>query len=641
LLQVVLGLLLGCGCALAAAPGAPATFDAAFRRLDDGGIATLDTGQVARQLRVLQRLVPPGDTGRELLYRALRCSWGFPDDPRAALAFAEDGLRRALRARDEAAQVRFHYCLAGYREQVATALQALADYEAGIALARKLGDDRLLAEGLAARGNVQSLLGEQGRAVLDFLAAQRRYERAGRHNDAESNLLNLAVAYRRMGDSGKALDYLRQSEAFATRIGDWNTLTVTLMQLGYLHEDQGRAEDALASYRRVLALARKQSSGYDLASAHLGMAYSYILQRQYPRALRALEQAQAEFTAVGDHSNQDMLDLRRGQAHAGLGQHAQALADYARAATVLERDGNLRYRSMLYRARAASHQALGQAEPALADLQRYIETSQALERRNRSQQTELLRHQFDAARRDLENHRLVTEQSLRERQLAALLKARRWQRAAIVLAGLLVVVLGALVARQFVRMRGLRELAATDPLTGLANRRSIERLGNDAVARARAAGEPLATLTFDVDHFKAINDGYGHLAGDQVLARLARLCQHALRQFDLLGRIGGEEFLAVLPNTPAVLALQIAERLRAVVATANLDDIAPGLKVTISIGIAELHPVDTDLQPLMRRADSAMYRAKANGRDRVEASGDAASGHGRNPADARATPAMA
>src|SRR5690606_32414417 len=211
-----------------------------------------------------------------------------------------------------------------------------------------------------------------------------------------------------------------------------------------------------------------------------------------------------------------------------------------------------------------------------ADLERYIEATESLASAERSQRAELLRYQFEDNHARMENERLASEQAFRERQLQALLQARRWQLTAMALAGILLLLLGGLVVRQLTRMRRLREMAATDPLTGVANRRSIEQHGDEAVARARASGLPLCVLALDVDHFKTINDNHGHPCGDQVLARIAGACRDALRHFDLLGRTGGEEFLVLLPDTRLERALSIAERLRSTVEALDFSDIADG-----------------------------------------------------------------
>src|SRR5690606_36115549 len=226
--------------------------------------------------------------------------------------------------------------------------------------------------------------------------------------------------------------------------------------------------------------------------------------------------------------------------------------------------------------------------------------------------------QFESDRRDLENTRLANETALRERQVGALLEARRWQWTAVVLAAVLVVLLVALVARQLQRMRRLRELAATDPLTGVANRRSIERFGEEAIAAAREAGDPLCVLLLDIDHFKQVNDRFGHLTGDQVLARIAAACSGALRQQDRLGRIGGEEFLVLLPQTGMAQARQVAERIRGAVEVLAFEDVDPSLRLSISIGISELGD-EASLRELCARADSALYAAKDSGRNRIVA----------------------
>ncbi|HET7656080.1 MAG TPA: diguanylate cyclase, partial [Luteimonas sp.] len=625
-------LLLQHGGALAADPVPPAPaptatretqaaeFDALLKRLQGTELwAEPSQEAVLRRLAELERMVPPGDPVRDLRYRALRCDWDFLNQPEAQLAFANDGLARAKALEDGVGQASFHYCRATALDQLHGAPAAMVEYEAGIAIARRIGDDRLLADGLSLRGSTHSLLGEQSRAIPDLVAAQQLYQRAGAKADAESLLLDIAISYRRMGELGKAREYLVQNEAYARALGDWAQQIANLLQQGYLAEDQGRVEDALAIYRRALALAREHDSRYDIASIHLAMAWPYILRKDFDRALRLLQRAQAEFEELGDRANDDMLALRMGQAHAGLGRHAQALALYERASAALERSDNRRYLALLYRARARSEQALGRNEAAFADLERYIDLHESITGAERGQQAQLLRSQFDADRQQLENDRLAREKALRDRQVEALLQARRWQWTAMALGGVLLLILGGLIMRQIVRMRRLREMASTDPLTGVANRRSIEQAGEQAIERARAAREPLSALALDVDHFKQVNDRHGHLTGDQVLARIADTCRDALRHFDLLGRTGGEEFLVLLPRTRLDHALPIAERLRTAIAALDCSDIADDLHLSISIGMAQLEPGDAHLKDLVARADAALYRAKANGRNRIEA----------------------
>ncbi len=159
-----------------------------------------------------------------------------------------------------------------------------------------------------------------------------------------------------------------------------------------------------------------------------------------------------------------------------------------------------------------------------------------------------------------------------------------------------------------------RVLAETDPLTGLANRRRAMEDADMAVLNATRGGDRPVLLMFDIDHFKGVNDCYGHPAGDAVLVRIAELVRGALRSGDVVGRIGGEEFLCVLPNANLALARECAERLRAVIAVGS--GVAGVPPVTISVGFAGWRQGDSALA-LFARADAALYAAKAAGRDCV------------------------
>jgi len=165
----------------------------------------------------------------------------------------------------------------------------------------------------------------------------------------------------------------------------------------------------------------------------------------------------------------------------------------------------------------------------------------------------------------------------------------------------------------------LKRLANTDGLTGVLNRRRFMELSRQEVARSHRYGGPLSLIMLDVDHFKAVNDSFGHEVGDEVLVSLSQVCRQVLRQVDLFGRVGGEEFMALLPETGLEAAAMVAERLRNALAAHAVSASKPEVRVTISLGVAQLGP-ETRLNDLMRLADDAMYQAKQNGRNRVEIS---------------------
>jgi diguanylate cyclase (GGDEF)-like protein len=174
-----------------------------------------------------------------------------------------------------------------------------------------------------------------------------------------------------------------------------------------------------------------------------------------------------------------------------------------------------------------------------------------------------------------------------------------------------------------VHLLAVEEEAATDPLTGVLNRRALDRLMQRETERCDATGAPSAVLALDLDHFKAINDTHGHAAGDAALRAFAQRIRGHLRQSDQLARLGGEEFIVLLPGAPLSKAMEIAERLRSAVAESPLVA-TPRVAVTVSIGVASRAAGETG-PGLLARADEALYAAKHAGRNRVIASeGDAA-----------------
>ncbi len=165
----------------------------------------------------------------------------------------------------------------------------------------------------------------------------------------------------------------------------------------------------------------------------------------------------------------------------------------------------------------------------------------------------------------------------------------------------------------------VHEFAMVDALTGLSNRHRFVPAAKREIDLARLHGQPLTILVVDIDHFKLINDAHGHLAGDQVLVEIGHRCRQTLRATDLLARWGGEEFIALLPNTTVALAQQLAERVReAVSAFVRLKPEGPEVQVTVSIGVAGASAGQTlSLDGLIQLADRALYKSKRAGRDRV------------------------
>jgi diguanylate cyclase (GGDEF)-like protein len=163
----------------------------------------------------------------------------------------------------------------------------------------------------------------------------------------------------------------------------------------------------------------------------------------------------------------------------------------------------------------------------------------------------------------------------------------------------------------------LRAAARTDAKTGLLNAAAWQREADTEITRAMRAGKPLALLVIDIDHFKRVNDTHGHLAGDQVLMGVAEVLRQTVRDADVVGRFGGEEFVVLLPGADAAEACKIAERLRQEMSAREIVFAAGQVRVTVSVGAAVIHLHGNDLPSLLASADLAMYLAKQGGRNQV------------------------
>ncbi|WP_299874466.1 diguanylate cyclase [uncultured Cocleimonas sp.] len=165
--------------------------------------------------------------------------------------------------------------------------------------------------------------------------------------------------------------------------------------------------------------------------------------------------------------------------------------------------------------------------------------------------------------------------------------------------------------------RKLEVLSRTDPLTGLINRRTFDEILDNELPHFKQSGEVFSLLMLDIDHFKQINDNFGHSVGDTAIKTISLACESNLRLYDKMARIGGEEFCVLLPATKKESALEIAEKIREIVAQTPIRTSNGDILATISIGISEVENTDTNHVNIMQRADENLYKAKKSGRNRV------------------------
>ena len=347
-----------------------------------------------------------------------------------------------------------------------------------------------------------------------------------------------------------------------------------------------------------------------ICEAHIELGQLEAAQRECSNALRIFGEARSIDSLKETQVLQARIFLGFGHADAALATMNEVL-DHG------GDDVSPRIVGSMYEWRARANAALHNYKEAYADLQEYVTRFTAANNAERIRQAGALRARFETDREIERNFSLKRELENTQEQSNRQAQQLRWN-TVVAVAGIWIIALLIyfLLANRSYRMQ-LVQLASQDPLTGLPNRRRTQELALAALDLAKTTGKPLTLALIDMDHFKDINDRCGHAAGDHVLQEFSRAGREALRETDILGRWGGEEFLLLMPDTPVELAVASLERLRTLVFGIRLPPTGSDLQVSLSAGLASYDATVKSFEDFVARADAALYRAKHDGRDLI------------------------
>jgi diguanylate cyclase (GGDEF)-like protein len=571
--------------------------------------------------RALALLRAPADRAVRMKALGLRCWLSLSSvDPDSLVAVASAGAAEAERAGDARTRAELGLCRGYGHESAGRVNEATADYEFSVAEGRRLGERQLLADALILRGELRYYRGDMGSALADLTESHELYVRLDKPGSQRRALNAIANLYadRRVGEYDKALEYYRQLLAAHRAAGRTAQISTTYFNLGTTLESKGDPAAALDYYRRSLEIERQRGDSAEIAVVERSIGIALTKTARPGEALRWLDASLAYYVRTADLDGQARVRLSRGTALRAAGRPAEALVDLEAARVHFDSLHNTRFLEKLHDERALAYAATGDWQNAYEARGTQLRLQQELAEQLKEEHTSRLRVQFDTEKKEAENRALTLENRLRGQRLAAVARIRRLQTVIIALSVLIMGILAVLVARHVQSSRRLRTMAMTDELTRIPNRRHLLAVAHERLADAKRSSRPVSILALDVDHFKRINDTFGHEAGDVVLRRVAQTCRAALRHDDVIGRTGGEEFVVVLPHAGADRAMEIAERLRAAVEALDWAEVDPALRVTVSVGVAERAPADDDFAALSRRADDSLYRAKERGRNRVD-----------------------
>ncbi len=578
---------------------------------DLGGIDPRRALDSLRQLR--QAALTRGDLRLRWAVDEAECRLVQDIDVDAAAAVARAGLAQPAPAANaplplRAARLQLRACAAGVMLQQGESTAGAEELEAVLAASQAPGFEGAHAMALMERGAARSRVGDLVRAQADLLPACDTLTRLKWSAEARYCIEHVASHYVRVGEFDLGLRYYRELLAEARGRGARHDEGIILYNIARLYVRRNDPAVAIDWFQQARTIERAKHDALGIAYNDAGIGSALLSLGRPAAALPYLQRAEPVFTRMGDNQVQETR-VSIAAALAATGHAVEALTLLNRTEPDVRTRGDEMLLAQLLGARAAAQAGMGQWQNAYQSLRAQRIVIDRVDERRQSEQAARLRLQFNSEK-DASQLQALEAINARERAL------QQTQRTALALALALLVATGLYAWHKWKLARHLRALAMVDDLTRVANRRAILALGEDLLRQARLSSSELSVLVIDIDHFKDINDQLGHAVGDRVLRHVALLVGNALRPRDGLGRLGGEEFLALLPTTGADAAVVLAERVRTTVAAATVAAHAQPVRLTISVGVATARRGEP-LARLLERADRALYRAKSDGRNRV------------------------
>jgi diguanylate cyclase (GGDEF)-like protein len=471
---------------------------------------------------------------------------------------------------------------------------------------------------LISRGVLEHRLGREDLAIVTLTQAYRAS--TGSEVMSETHIMAadaLSTVMRSMGDYNQALALNQEKLDWDSDHGASMSLSVSRFMRGQILKLMGNYDGAIDEFEKARTLSASLADQQGMAFADQRTCEAHIELGQLTPAQRECSNALRIFNQSGSVDSVKETQVLQARILLGLGHPDLALATMNQ---VLDHGGDdvaPRIVGSMYEWRARANAALRNYKDAYADLQEYVTRFTAANNAERIRQAGALRARFETDREIERNFSLKRELENTQEQSNRQAQQLRWNTVVAVAGiGIIALLIYFLVANRSYRMQ-LLKLASQDPLTGLPNRRRTQELALAALDFARMTGKPLTLALIDMDHFKDINDRCGHAAGDHVLQEFARAGREALRETDILGRWGGEEFLLLMPETPVELAVASLERLRTLVFGIRLPPKGSDMQVSLSAGLASFDDSVKSFEDLVARADAALYRAKHDGRDLI------------------------
>ncbi|WP_448569323.1 diguanylate cyclase [Thalassotalea ganghwensis] len=500
--------------------------------------------------------------------------------------------------------------------------KAIQNYERGLEIAESVGDKKNIATGLINLGAMYYQVEKFDRALIVFNDALNI---ASKTEDAE--LLGyvyseLGILYSYLYEEEKSKNFFQKSYEHYLKAGKIYYAYNSLFMIGQFHALNKNYEQAIAINKEIVEHASEIGNLELVASAYSGLAWSYILKEDSnPEAAYHYMQIAEQYAQQSErHEAPLTFGLNKAFFLFELKKYDEALDTASDLEKLINEDEKLvntwsKYdllylKSEVYYKKESYQQAYNAQK-------QFLEFAFEIRDRSNYKEVEDLRMRYESEQADLQKQILAEQEKVQSIKLEDA-RYQQTSRHIIIAFSVVVILLLAWFLIKIIRgQRQLLKLSHTDVLTGVVNRRRLMELGKFMYSQAGESTDSLSVLMLDVDDFKAINDNYGHKAGDRVLKSIAELSNTLMRGSDEFGRFGGEEFIALLPDANLEQAVEVANRLCREISGHDWSALVQE-KVTVSIGVASYdNDKHKDIDDIIKEADLLLYKAKSLGKNQV------------------------
>lgn len=533
------------------------------------------------------------------------------------VALAGKGMALAKDDADYAYYVRFMLYKGNGQEYLGNLEKAAALYNRAVTFSAAEHLKKIHPLALENRGAFRSYQGNYTKALEDIQTAITEYQETNQNERAYNAYTTLSNLYSHMGNYAQAIHFLDLAETYFSRQGNQSAMAVIEYNKAVALRHQGKNAAAAKSYLQSRKLSESIDDIPGIAYAELGAGSVLFAEGSVNKALPHLKNALKRFKALGDTDEATQVKLVLAETHLALHHYNQAISLLKNCLKLYKAKKTKAKIAEIYQHLAAAYAKSGDYRQAYETYRDFKTVDDDLHASAKEKQLNALRVKFHSKQQDRENALLRKENRIKELELQKRQRQLAFQYTAIGLVVLGLLLLAYLMYRKIRQARHMELLANMDTLTGVPNRRNILHRLETAFSLSAGTGRELALIMFDVDYFKSLNDRFGHAVGDRALQAIAADAQAQLRDHDSIGRIGGEEFLVLLPGASLDTGLAVSERLRRTVEKIRLPELPGNARVTISLGVVSITADDANTDMLMARADTRLYEAKEAGRNCV------------------------